>query len=294
LGEGGISVYGLVPKRGDQLFPVTFDLPGEGGSIKASAEIAWTSPIKYRTGVRFLNVAGASRQRLADWMATPCYAPGRIAVVRRPIEPIPFRHAMDSGATSVLEGRKNGLGARLWSLPIAQKSIPESESPKLLEKPVGRSRRAGKPRLVIGLVSVVALLFLAFAFSRYQLFNGAQTGQAREMTGTTVPESASKGSTASVNTLPETAPPLPNTTSLVVPGFVLQVGAMRNENNADGLSDSLQRKHLPAFVFKRRTDRFYRVAVGPYADMSSAMRVKDELQRENVEVILKRWVPDQR
>jgi cell division septation protein DedD len=73
---------------------------------------------------------------------------------------------------------------------------------------------------------------------------------------------------------------------------MLQVGAMRIEGNADELSNSLKRKGFPVFVLKRSTDRFYRVAVGPYADMSSAKRVADELQRENVEAILKRWMPE--
>jgi hypothetical protein len=33
LGEGGLSVYGLVPKKRAEVFPVAFDLPVGGGSI---------------------------------------------------------------------------------------------------------------------------------------------------------------------------------------------------------------------------------------------------------------------
>ena len=287
LSEGGVSVYGLVPKRRGEVFPVTFDLPGEG-SIQASGEIAWTSPTRNRTGIRFLNVVGGSRQRLADWIAAPCYGSRRIAVVRETAKPIPFPDATGSQTTSIFKELNNGLAARLSSLPIVQQSIPEFESPKLLGNTAERSRH-----LVMGLVAAVALLCLAVGLLHSHLSKRAQTGKAKEITAATVPESPSSRSTPPINTLPATAPPLPAITALDVPGFVLQVGAMRNESNADGLSNSLKQKNLPAFVFTRQKDGFYRVVVGPYANKSSAMRVKVELQRENVEVILKPWVPDE-
>jgi len=45
------------------------------------------------------------------------------------------------------------------------------------------------------------------------------------------------------------------------------------------------------FVFKRSDSSFYRVAIGVYGDADSALRVKDELEREGFNAILKRWVP---
>jgi cell division septation protein DedD len=78
---------------------------------------------------------------------------------------------------------------------------------------------------------------------------------------------------------------------LVVPGFVLQVGAMTNEKNAEALSERLQRKHFPTFVFKRSTDRFYQVDVGSFADVDSAAVVKRELEKRGFKPILRYWSP---
>lgn len=291
LGEGGLSVYGLVPKKRDEIFPVAFDLPVGGGSIQASAGIAWTSTAKNRTGIRFVDFADASRQRLVDWMGARTYTARPTAFESTPADPIPLSQSMGSYLTSVSQEQKDGLAGRLESLSILPPSIRGFESSKLEQTDVETPSRAGKLRLVIELLVTVALLFLALGFLRSYRSKIAQTGKAREVT-VTLPAAHSTGSSAPANALSAAAPSRPAASALDVPGFMLQVGAMRIEGNADGLSNSLKRKGFPVFVFKRSADRFYRVAVGPYADMSSAKRVADELQRENVEAILKPWMPE--
>jgi cell division septation protein DedD len=75
------------------------------------------------------------------------------------------------------------------------------------------------------------------------------------------------------------------------PGFVLQVGAMGQEGNADALSNELRKKNFSAFVFHRGTDPFYRVAVGPYTDEPAAIRIQKDLEQEGYKPILKPWSP---
>ena len=75
------------------------------------------------------------------------------------------------------------------------------------------------------------------------------------------------------STNPKTVSPDPNL-PLGQPGFVLQIGAMTHEENAAALAESLQQHDFPAFVSRRGPDRFYRVVVGPYSDVDSALRVK--------------------
>jgi cell division septation protein DedD len=89
------------------------------------------------------------------------------------------------------------------------------------------------------------------------------------------------------------APARPAVTSPAIerPGFVLQVGAMKREGNADLLAQSLQKKKLPAFVFQHG-DHFYRVAVGPFADSGSAARAKNTLEKNGLKAILRRWSPE--
>ena len=67
---------------------------------------------------------------------------------------------------------------------------------------------------------------------------------------------------------------------------------MTHEDNADALAVDLQQRNFPAFVYRRGTDRFYRVAVGPYSDEDSPVRVKGELEKQGLKAFLRRWVPE--
>jgi cell division septation protein DedD len=67
---------------------------------------------------------------------------------------------------------------------------------------------------------------------------------------------------------------------------------LTHEANADGLSETLQDNNFPAFVFKRNTDRFYKVAVGSFADAESAAEVKRKLEERGFKAILLRWSPE--
>ena len=75
-------------------------------------------------------------------------------------------------------------------------------------------------------------------------------------------------------------------------GFVLQVGAMDKEGNADALSTELRKKNFSAFVFHRGADHFYRVAVGPYTEERAANQIKHDLEQEGYRPILRRWTPE--
>jgi cell division septation protein DedD len=74
------------------------------------------------------------------------------------------------------------------------------------------------------------------------------------------------------------------------PGFVLQIGAMTHEENAAALAESLQHD-FPALVSRRGTDRFYRVVVGPYSDVDSALRVKEQLRKAGFDAFRTPWNP---
>ena len=89
---------------------------------------------------------------------------------------------------------------------------------------------------------------------------------------------------ASQNAIPPVLP-------LDTPGFVLQVGAMGEEANADALSNELHKKNFSAFVYHRDRDRYYRVVVGPYTDQNAAVRIKSDLTQEGYKSILRPWSP---
>ena len=68
ISEGGLAVYGL-PEIQGEVFSLTLDLPHCGSPMRATAQIAWTSDLKRRTGVRFVDLPAKSRQQLRDWMS---------------------------------------------------------------------------------------------------------------------------------------------------------------------------------------------------------------------------------
>lgn len=61
-------------------------------------------------------------------------------------------------------------------------------------------------------------------------------------------------------------------------GYTLQVAAMTRESDALALASSLQKKGFPAFVLSPKGDKYYRVQVGPYADVKAAENAKKGLE----------------
>jgi hypothetical protein len=68
---------------------------------------------------------------------------------------------------------------------------------------------------------------------------------------------------------------------------VVQVEATILQADAFALAQTLQQRHFPAFVVIPKTDHFYRVQVGPYADVRSAKIARQELERQGFEPIIK-------
>ena len=68
VGEGGLSVHGLVPRWRHSPIPIAFDLPEGNGSVYAWVGIAWTSGSQNRTGLRFVKVAEGTQKLLKAWV----------------------------------------------------------------------------------------------------------------------------------------------------------------------------------------------------------------------------------
>lgn len=61
-----------------------------------------------------------------------------------------------------------------------------------------------------------------------------------------------------------------NAPATPVNGYSLQVAAMSREADALDLAKVLQKKKFPAYVLSPHGDKYYRVQVGPYADVKAA------------------------
>jgi len=151
----------------------------------------------------------------------------------------------------------------------------------------GSSRR-GTSHYLIWFFLGVLLISAAVFFLRH---SARALGDNRRAIANTAAEKA-PGIIPPVSTVEQPTVALPAALSSNLPGFVLQVAAMKHEENADALSGTLHQKNFPVFVFKRGAGPFYLVAVGVYGDADSALRVKDELEKQGFKPILRRWLPE--
>jgi cell division septation protein DedD len=69
--------------------------------------------------------------------------------------------------------------------------------------------------------------------------------------------------------------------------YTLQVAAMNKEADALELATRLQKKKFPAFVLSPKTDKYYRVQVGPYTDQKAAEAARKGLEGAGFKAIVK-------
>jgi SPOR domain/PilZ domain len=288
LSEGGLGVDGLPPKRRNQVISVAFDLPGANGHIRGKAEIAWTSESWHRTGLRFLDLSDISREQLREWISARVHTSGMVDAP--PDTATNVFGSLDSPLSH--EGGGEGLAHLTDSLGRIHRT--NGFYVKILglmaDEGFSRPRKSHHP---VGLILALVILVPVSIFLGHLLGNGGNNPQAIKIPPLTIAAASPSdgGSTAKTPPLATTST-LPAAMPFDLPGFVLQVGAMTHEDHADILRNCLKEKNFPAFVFKRSTGRFYRVAVGPYSDADTAVRIKDQLQGEGFEAIIRRWSPE--
>lgn len=71
-------------------------------------------------------------------------------------------------------------------------------------------------------------------------------------------------------------------------GYSLQVAAMSKEVDALDLAKVLQKKRFPAYVLSPHGDKYYRVQVGPYADMKATDVARKGLEDAGFKAFVKR------
>ncbi len=308
LCEGGLAVHGLPLEGRSAVISLALDLPEDNGHIQARAEVAWTSDSGNRTGLRFVDLADTSRQRLREWLSARGVTARLAAPEEGPALPVFVTHATDDLVSPISQEKRDEGVAELRSALNPPELTRESNSrePEVWgDEGFGRSAKSRHliGRFLAGVLLAAVFVSLGYYLGSRQFKSGGENPgraggigdnpQAREITATAqVPETPPKGLVESANPPPATTAFLPPTISLDRSGVVLQVGAMTLEDNADALAQDLQQRNFPAFVFKRGTDGFYRVAVGPYSDARSTVRAKKELDRQGFKAILKRWSPE--
>lgn len=83
--------------------------------------------------------------------------------------------------------------------------------------------------------------------------------------------------------------PVPRNSALIPKGAItLQVAALLREADALALAQALQEKKFPAIVTTPSTDKYYRVQIGPYADVKSATAARRALEKQGFKSIVRR------
>jgi hypothetical protein len=281
VGETGLSIHGFVRKSQGKFTKVAFHLPQADELIEAKAKIVWISESENRTGMRFVEVPVNSQQQLRQWVDARHY-PGFADLETRAPGPTAVGDEQDLPVSSLQEN-------------VVSRPLQVVRQSKRVKSP-GRSGtstgRRNKPPTPFRLCLLAAILSPAIVLGGYHLPNLVERLRMRNVgSASEIAQPFSNGPMTLINSRTESAV-LPSRLPVDQPGFVLQVAAMKYEEHADALAVALNRIDFAAFVFRRDTDRFYRVAVGPYGDVVSLAQVKDELEKRNFMSILRRWSPE--
>lgn len=311
LSEQGLAVYGPASWRQGDVLPFAFELPEGGGQIYGRAKIVWKDESVYRMGLHFLELADRSREQLMQWVSARVYTmwPSDSDSVEH--QPMVATQAALPLAGSVFQDSRD-IG-EADPEPAVAPHLPDSEFEPVnfsLAPPETFSRWDPASR-AIGLV-FGALLLLVICGYGVRYFRGtrntprvaAATADAKTDTNATAVANSVANSAANTSTSAPViqAEPAPHAsepaaissqaTRIEVPGFILQVGAMTHQGNADALAENLQKNKFPAFVFHRGSDPFYRVAVGPFSDKQSPVKTKGELEKRGLKPFLRAWAPE--
>lgn len=317
--EGGLCVQTVRQIPDEQEVPLRFQSMRPHRWVEARARIAWKNESKTVAGLQFLSATpdllaevgqwlsfGASLQELrGDWwpkeivpeVALPPETSALMETETGPaVSPEAIKVPAEAGGhQSAVEKKDKPL-----SLSSPLKLMPSSTA---LPTPYAASLRG------LGAIAGIGVLIVLGYFAWHEGFGKradvADSGKvasgppapaevAPSATGigvatTPLPAASAKpvkASESAASDVPKiVAVPLPAGDS----GFVLQVAAMSEVENANNLAQALQEKQLPAFVSKKDTDRFYRVLVGPYSDQSDLRQAQATLETQGYASIEKNW-----
>jgi len=96
------------------------------------------------------------------------------------------------------------------------------------------------------------------------------------------PAAPAKPAKQAKSATPLNAPLIPNG------AIMLQVAAVQSQGDALALAQALQGKKFPALVIPPKADKYYRVQVGPYANVQAATNARHDLEVKGFKSIVKR------
>lgn len=316
LSEQGLAVSGAASWSTGEVLPFAFELPEEGGQIYGRAKIVWKDESSYRMGFHLLDLADRSREQLMQWVSARVYTMSPSGFEQESQQPMVAKQAALPLGDPVFENRGDAAESDLEaSAPVPHGPGKEFE-PANLESTVPESlnrydspSRYDSSNRTIGLAFATLLLLLICGFGVHVWRGARNSAQAATSTAEAKTDANAAANTdtnvtaktvAPAPAIPAEPPPSPSAPPAIssqaarldLPGFILQVGAMTQQRNADALAEDLRKEKFPAFVFQRGPDRFYRVAVGPFSNEKSPVKTKADLEKRGLKPFLRTWAPE--
>jgi cell division septation protein DedD len=303
ISERGLAMRVVGSVADDPFLLMRFQIAQSNNWVETKARIVWLEASKATAGVEFIDLPYEGRIRIRRWISSIVQSEAaanvghvvedqnQTAINRDPIVVLP-----SAAETPVAER-------------VSESSAPETEAPAATENagrrkasPVALSygkqysreiesrertidvRKSGRQNWIWVLSALLLSTLMIFVAFHMRMI--ASNRHARELAVVAKRPALLANSSANPPKA-SVSPDLPWDRA----GFVLQVGAMTHEDNADRLAESLRKRNFPAFVFQRGTDRFFRVVVGPYPDADSTSKVKEELRKQDLDAIRVQWNP---
>lgn len=284
LSEGGMAFDGLMASaEGSNTISLAFSLPDGVGLIEAVAEIVWTSDSTHRTGVRFLELAEASREKLRGWLSSRV-----VTIEGQELQGVTHW----SSARDVSAAARNWILQEIGDTGESDAPLPDTSAKKWkLAWKLDATKRHRSLTMTAGAIGL-AVMCSAFVTLGYYLpgmvLGSKMSGHITTSESTLPATFSSMDATAKVQQVSGQLSQNTASAAQNPEGFVLQVGAMARRENAEALTSKLQSKNFPAFVFEGARDGLYRVDVGPYPDPAYAHGVRDELRSAGFTTVLER------
>ena len=320
--ERGLALRAARTLAEDQFAQIRFQLSQSNAWIEARTRIAWMSASKMIAGVEFVELSNEARTLLTQWVssiADATVAAGRAGPFPNTTVAAPSVSTVEAtDAISISTPEKgedfgsepsqdsNILEAAFLTRPTdsrvdlgSEESKEYEPQPKPPELPGFRQEKITptvvtyrRNRFRLPPILVVTSALLAAGFFGLALFLHNERVGKKEMPDTTTGSRpalpAGRPSSTSRSTPPQELPSV-SAASKSAPGFVLQAGAMRRQENAYALARSLQQEEFPAFIFRRDAGHFYEVFVGPYGAPDVAAKTKKRLQDQGFATTVRHW-----
>jgi cell division septation protein DedD len=281
ISEGGVALHAVSEILSDELPNLRFQISLTDAWIETKGRVVWRSHSKRTAGVQFTELAETSRERIKNWIAqTNDYSADDPSGAREPgVADRSIGRIRDAvvaeSAVALVRAVETGALLKPARMPFQQTATTN-----------GSRARPWHSRTVYwagGLVLLASAAYVAWrntgnAQSLQEFKTAASSSAVSSKTSDSLPGAILRHPTSSGTAVHQTPPSSEY-------GFVLQVGAIKNEKNALALAEQLRQKNFSVFVAKSGESNLYRVLVGPYGDAATAAKSEAELRSEGFQSI---------